>query len=93
MFTHDAGAPPQDNPCQQASDKGVANPDPCGRQAVFPSELPCVSDEYNRGKIGCAVGKGGKPWPDSPAAKDKIIDIGGAPDWWRDAWNRTRLQS
>ena len=62
---------------QQAADQGIANANPGGGQAVFPSELTGITDKYHSGKVGGAVGKGGEPGPHTPSSQNKVIDIGG----------------
>ena len=74
---HDPGPPAQDDPGQQAANQGVADANPGGGQAVFPSELSGVTDEYNGGKVGGAVGKGSEPGANAPSSQYKVIDIGG----------------
>lgn len=77
MLAHDPGPPAQDDPGQQAANQGVADANPGGGQAVFPSELSGVTDEYNGGKVGGAVGKGSEPGANAPSSQYKVIDIGG----------------
>ena len=77
MFAHDPGPPPKDDPGQQAADQGIANANPGGGQAVFPSELTGITDKYHSGKVGGAIAKGGEPGPHTPSSQNKVIDIGG----------------
>ena len=44
---HDTGASAEHEPCQEGADKGVSKTDPCGRETVFPSKLPCIAYEYD----------------------------------------------
>ena len=69
--------PPQDDPRPAGCRSGIANANPGGGQAVFPSELTGITDKYHSGKVGGAVGKGGEPGPHAPSSQNKVIDIGG----------------
>ena len=76
MLRHNAGAPTEDHPRQEGTDKGVAQTDPGGRQAEFPAKLPCITDEDDSGEIRGAIGKGGQPRADRTPAQDKAVDVG-----------------
>ena len=79
MLRHDPCPASQDDPCHQGADDGVSDSCPGRRDAVLPSELTCVTDEDNCGKIGGSVCESCEPGSDRPAAEDKPVNIRGMP--------------
>ena len=79
MLRHDAGAPAENPPGQQGADEGVADAHPGGGDTELPAELAGVAHEDDGGKIGGAVGEGGKPGAHASPAQDETVDVGGMP--------------
>ena len=75
MLGHEAGATPQDAPCQQRADQSVADADPGGGQTIFPAELTGVSDKDDRREIRCTESECRKPGADIAASQDESLDV------------------
>ena len=73
VLGHDPGAAAQNGPGQVGADDGVAQADPGGGDAVLPPELAGIAYQDDRGKIGGAVGEGGKPSAHRTSAQHKSI--------------------
>ena len=73
---HNAGPSAEHDPGKQASEECIAQTDPGRGKTVLPSELSGVTDEYDGGKIGCAVRECGQPRADGTSAQNEIIHVG-----------------
>ena len=72
MMRHNTGPSAHNNPCNERTDNGVSETDPCRRDTVFPTELSRIADKDNGREIRCAVCKSGKPRSDASTAKNEI---------------------
>jgi hypothetical protein len=77
VLRHDSRASPQNLPRKKGTQKGIPNSNPCGGNAVFPSELPRIAYKYDSGKVGCAVGKGRDPRSNASPAQKKAVNVCG----------------
>ena len=74
MLCHDSCSSAQYDPCEQRTDDCVSDTDPCGSNTVFPTELSCVSDEYNSREIRCSVTESREPGAGGPAAQNESLN-------------------
>ena len=74
---HLARARAQYPPGQQASQDGVADADPRGGHAVFPTELTGVAHEDDGGEVAGAERERAQPRPHVAAAQDEPVDASG----------------
>ena len=77
--SHVSGSFGKHEPSHESAENGVSDTDPHGGKTKRFSELSCVADKDNGGKIGGSVCKGGHPTVQALfACKQKVVDRGGA---------------